>query len=468
VLEATTVETKAETTEAADLSETIETTVPATVAIGIVQSATTTTSLSDKNATDAVKQRAAVADAPTTVVAPMTVGSKAVRTAVGALSETIVPTTVAIGIVQSATTTTSLSDKNATDAVKQRAAVADAPTTVVAPTTVDSKAVKTAVDALSETIVPTIVKMAIGTVRNATMTTSLGEPSATSVEHQRLAEAREEMIAVSEDPPRIGATEETTTTEEAVVEARCTPIMIGSAPNATTQISHSDKNATDAVILVAVAEAADKAVHHDAMTDEVAIHVEEIHEVADKAVHHDAMTDEVAIHVEEIHEVATDEVAIHAAAIHEVAIHEVAIHAAAIHEVATDEVAIHAEEIHEVATDEVAIHAEEIHEVAIHAAAIHEVAIHEVAIHEVATDEVAIHAEEIHEVATDEVAIHAEEIHEAATDEVAIHAEEIHEVAIHALLAVNLENSVKPAVKKPMVMLTTDRHATLWVEMTDS
>ncbi len=423
MLEATTVETKAETTEAADLSETIETTVPATVAIGIVQSATTTTSLSDKNATDAVKQRAAVADAPTTVVAPMTVGSKAVRTAVGALSETIVPTTVAIGIVQSATTTTSLSDKNATDAVKQRAAVADAPTTVVAPTTVDSKAVKTAVDALSETIVPTIVKMAIGTVRNATMTTSLGEPSATSVEHQRLAEAREEMIAVSEDPPRIGATEETTTTEEAVVEARCTPIMIGSAPNATTQISHSDKNATDAVILVAVAEAADKAVHHDAMTDEVAIHVEEIHEVADKAVHHDAMTDEVAIHVEEIHEVATDEVAIHAAAIHEVAIH---------------------------------------------AAAIHEVAIHEVAIHEVATDEVAIHAEEIHEVATDEVAIHAEEIHEVATDEVAIHAEEIHEVAIHALLAVNLENSVKPAVKKPMVMLTTDRHATLWVEMTDS
>jgi hypothetical protein len=351
VLEATTVETKAETTEAADLSETIE---------------------------------------------------------------TIVPTTVAIGIVQSATTTTSLSDKNATDAVKQRAAVADAPTTVVAPTTVDSKAVKTAVDALSETIVPTIVKMAIGTVRNATMTTSLGEPSATSVEHQRLAEAREEMIAVSEDPPRIGATEETTTTEEAVVEARCTPIMIGSAPNATTQISHSDKNATDAVILVAVAEAADKAVHHDAMTDEVAIHVEEIHEVADKAVHHDATTDEVAIH-----EAATDS------------------------EVATDEVAIH-----EVATDEVAIH--------------------EAAIHEVATDEVAIHAEEIHEAATDEVAIHAEEIHEAATDEVAIHAEEIHEVAIHALLAVNLENSVKPAVKKPMVMLTTDRHATLWVEMTDS
>ncbi len=444
MLEATTVETKAETTEAADLSETIETTVPATVAIGIVQSATTTTSLSDKNATDAVKQRAAVADAPTTVVAPMTVGSKAVKTAVDETIETTVPATVAIGIVQSATTTTSLSDKNATDAVKQRAAVADAPTTVVAPTTVDSKAVKTAVDALSETIVPTIVKMAIGTVRNATMTTSLGEPSATSVEHQRLAEAREEMIAVSEDPPRIGATEETTTTEEAVVEARCTPIMIGSAPNATTQISHSDKNATDAVILVAVAEAADKAVHHDAMTDEVAIHVEEIHEVADKAVHHDATTDEVAIH-----EAATDsEVATDEVAIHEVATDEVAIHEAAIHEVATDEVAIHAEEIHEVATDEVAIHAEEIHEAA--------------------TDEVAIHAEEIHEAATDEVAIHAEEIHEAATDEVAIHAEEIHEVAIHALLAVNLENSVKPAVKKPMVMLTTDRHATLWVEMTDS
>ncbi|MEJ6665949.1 MAG: hypothetical protein QNL47_08240 [Euryarchaeota archaeon] len=331
VLEATTVETKAETTVAADLSETTETTVPTTVAIGIVQSATTTTSLSDKNATDAVKQRAAVADAPTTVVAPMTV---------------------------------------------------------------DSKAVKIAVDALSETIVPTIVKMAIGTVRNATMTTSLGEPNATSVEHQRLAEAREEMTAVSEDRSKIGAIEETTTTGEAVVEARCTPIMIGSAQNATTQISHSDKNATDAVILVAVAEAGDKAVHHDAMTDEVAIHVEEIHEVADKAVHHDATTDEVAIH-----EAAKDS------------------------------------------------------EVAANEAAIHEAAIHEAAIHEVATDEVAIHVEEIHEVATDEVAIHVEEIHE---------------VAIHALLAVNLENSVKPAAKKPMVMLTTDRHATLWVEMTDS
>ena len=59
-------------------------------------------------------------------------------------------------------------------------------------------------------------------------------------------------------------------------------------------------------------------------------------------------------------------------------------------------------------------------------------------------------------------------VNEAATDEVATTDEvEIHEVAIHALLAVNLENSVKPAAKKPMVMLTTDHPATLWVEMTD-
>jgi len=33
-------------------------------------------------------------------------------------------------------------------------------------------------------------------------------------------------------------------------------------------------------------------------------------------------------------------------------------------------------------------------------------------------------------------------------------------VAIHALLAVNHENSEKPAAKRPMVMLTTDHHVT--------
>ena len=381
MLEATTAETKAETTEAADLSETI---VPATVAIGIAQSAATITSLSEQNATDAVRQKAAVADAQTTADAqmtadvPMTVDSKAVKIAVDALSETIVPTMVAIGIAPSATTITSLSEQNATDAVKQKAAVADARTTVDVPMTVDSKAVKIAVDALSETTIPTIVKMAIGTVQNATMITSLGEPNATSAVLQRLAEVREETIVVNEDRSKTEATDETTieeaTTEEDVAEARCTLTMIGSVQNATTQISHSVKNATGAGILAAAAAAAaaaDKAVHHDATTDEVAIHVEEIHEAAiheaaDKAVHRDAMTDEVAIHVEEIHVAATDS----------------------------------------------------------------------------------------------EAAANVVEIHEVATDEVAIHVEEIHEVAIHALLAVNRENSEKPAAKRPMVMLTTDHHVT--------
>ena len=380
MLEATTAETKAETTEAADLSETI---VPATVAIGIAQSAATITSLSEQNATDAVRQKAAVADAQTTADAqmtadvPMTVDSKAVKIAVDALSETIVPTMVAIGIAPSATTITSLSEQNATDAVKQKAAVADARTTVDVPMTVDSKAVKIAVDALSETTIPTIVKMAIGTVQNATMITSLGEPNATSAVLQRLAEVREETIVVNEDRSKTEATDETTieeaTTEEDVAEARCTLTMIGSVQNATTQISHSVKSATGAGILAAAAAAAaaDKAVHHDATTDEVAIHVEEIHEAAiheaaDKAVHRDAMTDEVAIHVEEIHVAATDS----------------------------------------------------------------------------------------------EAAANVVEIHEVATDEVAIHVEEIHEVAIHALLAVNRENSEKPAAKRPMVMLTTDHHVT--------
>jgi len=466
MLEATTAETKAETTEAADLSETI---VPATVAIGIAQSAATITSLSEQNATDAVRQKAAVADAQTTADAqmtadvPMTVDSKAVKIAVDALSETIVPTMVAIGIAPSATTITSLSEQNATDAVKQKAAVADARTTVDVPMTVDSKAVKIAVDALSETTIPTIVKMAIGTVQNATMITSLGEPNATSAVLQRLAEVREETIVVNEDRSKTEATDETTieeaTTEEDVAEARCTLTMIGSVQNATTQISHSVKNATGAGILAAAAAAAaaDKAVHHDATTDEVAIHVEEIHEAAiheaaDKAVHRDAMTDEVAIHVEEIHVAATDsEAAANVVEIHEVATDEVAIHVEEIHEVATDEVAIHVEEIHVAATDsEAAANVVEIHEVATD-----EVAIHVEEIHEAATDEVAIHVEEIHE-----VAIHVEEIHEVATDEVAIHVEEIHEVAIHALLAVNRENSEKPAAKRPMVMLTTDHHVT--------
>ena len=202
-------------------------------------------------------------------------------TAVVAQTETTVPT-VAIGTAPNAETTTSLSDTNATDVASHAATVAED-----VPTTVDSKVANNGHLDLSETIVKTTAWMAIGIAQNATMITSLGEPNAISAAHQRQAAVKDGHPAETTEGRSTTVTIEVATDEVATDEVeKHSTTTIGIALNATTPISHSDKNATDVEFHEAVA----KVGHHDAMTDEVAIHeveavtVAEASEVATAAV----------------------------------------------------------------------------------------------------------------------------------------------------------------------------------------
>ena len=114
-------------------------------------------------------------------------------TEVAGLIETIGQTMVAIGIVQNATTTISLSVKNAIDAVNQEeTAEADR-------TTEGSKAVNNEVVALRETTAQAIEKTATGIALSATMTTLLGVRNATSAVHQKPAAVGDDLHAVTTD-----------------------------------------------------------------------------------------------------------------------------------------------------------------------------------------------------------------------------------------------------------------------------
>ena len=204
-------------------------------------------------------------------------------TEVAGLIETIGQTMVAIGIVQNATTTISLSVMNATDAVNQEeTAEAD-------HTTEGSKAVNNEVVALRETTAQAIEKTATGIALSATMTTLLGERNATSAVRQKPAAVGDDLHAVTTDvhsKTAINAvvTEEVATglvetTDVAVTEEETTDVVVkfsttttGIVHNATTQTSHSVKNATDVVPLEVVARAEGHAEMIDeVVTDEVAI-----------------------------------------------------------------------------------------------------------------------------------------------------------------------------------------------------
>ena len=131
---------------------------------------------------------AAVTEEETTVVADLIA-----TTEVAGLIETIGQTMVAIGIVQNATTTISLSVMNATDAVNQEeTAEADR-------TTEGSKAVNNEAVALRETTAQAIEKTATGIALSATMTTLLGEPNATSAVRQKPAAVGDDLHAVTTD-----------------------------------------------------------------------------------------------------------------------------------------------------------------------------------------------------------------------------------------------------------------------------
>ena len=201
-----------------------------------------------------------------------------------AKTETTVPME-AIGIAPNAETTTLLSDKNASDAVSHAATVAED-----APTTVDSRVENNGPLDLNETIVKTTARMAIGIALNATMITSLGEPSAISAAHQRLAAVKDDHPAETTEDRSTTVTIEVVTDKVATDEVeKHSTTTIGIALNATTPISHSDKSAID----VGFHEAVAKVGHHDAMTDEVAIHEAEAVTVAQA---NEAATDGVAIH----------------------------------------------------------------------------------------------------------------------------------------------------------------------------
>ena len=131
---------------------------------------------------------AGVTEEETTVVADLTA-----TTEVAGLSETIDQTTVAIGIVQNATTTILLSVMNATDAVNQED-MAEAERTAE-----DSKAANIEVVASRGTTAQAIEKTAIGIALSATMTTLLGEPNATSAVRQKPAVAGDDLHVETTD-----------------------------------------------------------------------------------------------------------------------------------------------------------------------------------------------------------------------------------------------------------------------------
>jgi hypothetical protein len=262
------------------------------------------------------------------------------------LSAIIVVTTAVIGIAPSATTTISLSDRNATDAVSQEEAA------VAVQTTEGSNAVTTdagatdlvamtdAVVTEEETTDPTTEWMATGIAPSATMTTLHGELNATNVEPQRavaeaglLAEMTDvvatDLVAMTD----AGATEEGTTD----AAERCSTTTTGIALNATTPISHSVRNATDVDCLEAVV--------NPVLVETIGVVATEVAAMIDAAAADlVAMTEEVA--TEEVamtDVVATEEVAMtDVVATEEVAMTDV---------VATEEVAM----TDVVATEEVAM-----------------------------------------------------------------------------------------------------------------
>jgi hypothetical protein len=262
------------------------------------------------------------------------------------LSAIIVVTTAVIGIAPSATTTISLSDRNATDAVSQEEAAVAVQTTE-GSNAVTTDAVATDLVAMTDAVVteeettdPTTEWMATGIAPSATMTTLHGELNATNVEPQRavaeaglLAEMTDvvatDLVAMTD----AGATEEGTTD----AAERCSTTTTGIALNATTPISHSVRNATDVDCLEAVV--------NPVLVETIGVVATEVAAMIDAAAADlVAMTEEVA--TEEVamtDVVATEEVAMtDVVATEEVAMTDV---------VATEEVAM----TDVVATEEVAM-----------------------------------------------------------------------------------------------------------------
>lgn len=201
---------------------------------------------------------AAVTEEETTVVADLIA-----TTEVAGLIETIGQTMVAIGIVQNATTTISLSVMNATDAVNQEeTAEADR-------TTEGSKAVNNEAVALRETTAQAIEKTATGIALSATMTTLLGEPNATSAVRQKPAAVGDDLHAVTTDvhskteinavvteevatglveTTDVAATEEVAATETHMIEPKDDLLVVNHAVKVHALLKENPENSVNHVV----------------------------------------------------------------------------------------------------------------------------------------------------------------------------------------------------------------------------
>ena len=223
------------------------------------------------------------------------------------LSAMIVEITAATGIAPSATTTISLSGRNAIDAVNQEETV------VADQTTEDSNAEMTDVVATDlvamtdavvteeETTARTTEWTATGIAPSATMTTLHGELNATNVELQRAA-VEDDLLAEMTDvvATDLVATTDVVATEEGTNDAaeRCSTTTTGIALNATTPISLSVRNATDVDCLEPVV--------NPVLVETIGVVVTEVAAMIDAAAADlVAMTEEVAM----TDVVATEEVA---------------------------------------------------------------------------------------------------------------------------------------------------------------
>ena len=207
---------------------------------------------------------------------------------------------VAIGIARNVKTTISRSELNAIDAANREVALAEAEVTTVAIRVVTDKAdgmrgtttaegvVTTEAVEIETVVVAKFSTITTGIVRNVKTIISHSEQNATGVEshvveavHEtKTVEAPNEVTKTATDEAMTVATR--TATDEAdasnveVAEMKSEEMGIGTVRSVKTTTSHSEPNATDAVLLVAEEE--------DEILDEILVTVH--HNVTEEVVHH--------------------------------------------------------------------------------------------------------------------------------------------------------------------------------------
>ena len=211
---------------------------------------------------------------------------------------------VAIGIARNVKTTISHSEQNAIDAANREVALAEAEVTTEAIRVVTDKAdgmrgtttaegvVTTEAVEIETVVVAKFSTITTGIVRNVKTIISHSEQNATGVEshvveavHEtKTVEAPNEVTKTATDEAMTVATR--TATDEAdasnveVAEMKSEEMGIGTVRSVKTTTSHSEPNATDAVLLVVV----EKEDEEDEILDEILVTVH--HNVTEEVVHH--------------------------------------------------------------------------------------------------------------------------------------------------------------------------------------